>query len=209
MNNTMIVSEALAHLPTIDYRELKDLQGNLKDLTEDNYLRLKTNLLGADGIPSNGFFIPFYVWFEPKTKTPYIVDGHQRQRVLTAENVTPYELPYIEIKAKNKKQAKEKLLLISSQYGKTTREGFEEFAHDLDVDFIKGITTFGGFTLPPMEFGEIQNTEIDYNKLDDIADDTPEEFLSGFFELKVLCESEDEKQELRDKLIADGYKVKM
>lgn len=168
MNNTLIISEGLKGLPTIDYRTLKELQGNFKELSEDNYLRLKTNLLGADGIPANGFIIPFFVWFEPKTNTPYIVDGHQRYRVLLAENATPYNLPYIEIKAKNKKQAKEKVLLISSQYGKVTREGFDEFTCDIDVDFIKGITTFTGFTLPPMDSFELENlnnnANIDTNK---------------------------------------------
>jgi len=94
-------------LKTIDYRWLKPLQGNLKDLHEKNYTKLKNVLL------KRGFTIPFYVWFDKDDA--YSVDGHQRLRVMGTEDMShngSYEMPYIEIKAKDRKDAKAQLLEI-------------------------------------------------------------------------------------------------
>lgn len=43
-------------LPTVDYRTVKPLQGNLKDLTQENYLKLKRVL------ERDGFEVPLFVW---------------------------------------------------------------------------------------------------------------------------------------------------
>jgi len=91
------------------------------------------------------------VWIEPKSKKPYILDGHQRINVIKSLNGTPYELPYIEIAAKNKNEAKKKLALVNSQYGKITRDGWDSFMHDVDKDWVRGMTTLEAFTLPPLE----------------------------------------------------------
>jgi hypothetical protein len=40
------------------------------------------------------------------------------------------------ISAENEQDAKRKLLVISSQYGKVTQEGFDEFTFDLDDEWI-------------------------------------------------------------------------
>jgi len=122
------------NLPTIDYREVEEFQGNLKDLTKDNYARLKKS------IEENGFFIPMFLWkYKGKFK---VLDAHQRLRVLKKEEATPYKIPYIEIEAKNEQEAKKKLLLISSQYGTITQEGLDEFAFDLDTDWMADTINF-------------------------------------------------------------------
>ena len=160
MENTLKISPALSGLPTIDYRTLNDFQGDFKTLSEVEYTKLKLNLFGDGVIPQNEFFVPLMVWIEPKSKKPYILDGHQRINVIKSLNGMPYELPYIEIAAKNKNEAKKKLALVNSQYGKITRDGWDSFMHDVDTDWVRGMTTLEAFTLPPLEgFGKDFETE--------------------------------------------------
>lgn len=126
------------NLPTIDYRKLKPLQGNLKDLTKDNYAKLKKSL------DTDGFIVPFFVW--RNDGVAYLLDGHQRHRVLSSEQYEPHELPYVEIEAEDKKDAKKKLLRISSQYGTTTQEGYDEFTADLPQPELEETVTFDAIT---------------------------------------------------------------
>ena len=132
---TIIEISNPSNLPLIDYRTVKPLQGDLKDLTEANYTKLKNVLI------KRGFKVPLFLWFEPKADpgeednvvsgTHWLMDGHQRQRVMIKENIQPYEVPYILIEAATELEAKAQLLEISSQYGSITQEGLDKFAADL------------------------------------------------------------------------------
>ncbi len=164
------------NLPTIDYREVEEFQGNLKDLTKDNYAKLKKS------IEENGFFIPMFLW---KHKGKFkVLDAHQRLRVLKKENAQPYEIPYIEIEAKDEQEAKKKLLLISSQYGTITREGLDEFAFDLDDDWMTDTLNFDNI----FDFDKITEIEEDdYNEPSKIETDIK---LGDLFQLgdhRLLC----------------------
>ena len=53
---------------------LKPIQGNLKDLTDENFERLKAEIL------DEGFIAPFFIWVKDGEK--WLLDGHQRQRAL-------------------------------------------------------------------------------------------------------------------------------
>lgn len=138
------ISPALANLPTINSNTLADLQGNLKDLSEKNYKRLRKSL------DEHGFIIPLFVWFDPATGTPYTLDGNQRLRFMRKEYPAGIDLPYVLVEAPDKVTAKKIILLISSQYGETTKEGFDEFMADIYSqagqqeadDFIRNLTTF-------------------------------------------------------------------
>lgn len=125
-----------SNLPLIDYRDIKPLQGELKILTPENYEKLKTSLT------EKGFFVPFYIWQPEATDLSYALDGHQRLSVLNGENVTPYKLPYVLIDAADIVEAKEKLLLITSQYGTITAEGLQEFTKDVPMEFLSQAVTF-------------------------------------------------------------------
>lgn len=162
-NKTLKISSTLSKLPTIDYRTLNAFQGDLKELKEVEYRKLKLNLFGDGVIPQNEFFVPIMVWIEPKTKKPYILDGHQRINVIKSCNGEPYELPYFEIEAKNKVEAKKKLALVNSQYGRITRDGWDGFMHDVDTDWLRGMTTLEAFTLPPIvnEFANLSSAQLD------------------------------------------------
>lgn len=115
------------HLPTIDYRAVEPLQGNLKDLTQYNYNKLKTVL------EKRGFTVPLFIWRYKDSS--YLMDGHQRHRVMLTEHMSDngsHKVPYILIDGKNRKEAKAQLLEISSQFGTITQEGFDEFTDELD-----------------------------------------------------------------------------
>ena len=44
------------NLPTIDYKELTNLQNDLKTITKENLTKL------VESIKKNGFFVPKFVW---------------------------------------------------------------------------------------------------------------------------------------------------
>lgn len=118
-------------LVNIDYRKLKPLQGNLKLLTEDNYKKLKKSFT------EKGLFVPMFVW--QRGKEFLLLDGHGRERLFEKEKPTfvvngkeTTEVPCVVVHAKDLKDAKEKLLLITSQFQTMTQEGLDEFSFDLD-----------------------------------------------------------------------------
>lgn len=138
-----------SELPTIDYRKVKPLQGNLKDLTKENFEKLEKVLV------KRGFDIPVFMW------NGFILDGHQRVRVAQEINLKPYEVPYIEIEAENELEAKKRVLEISSQYGTITQEGYDEFTADL----------------PEAELVETVNFDaLSWSTEEEVEEDEPPEF---------------------------------
>ena len=114
---------------TIPIDELEEFQGNLKELSKENFEKLKQNIL------ENGFSFPISIWLGPKKKKK-IIDGHQRLRVLLDMKTEGYEIPGIPvdfIEAKNEQEAKRKVLAAASQFGKVTDEGFYEFLELADI----------------------------------------------------------------------------
>lgn len=140
-------------LPTIKLGELTNTQGELKDLTEDNYVKLK------DSILKHGFVFPFAVWTD-KDGVKFILDGHQRVRVLENEGWN-YDYPYIEIPAKSLVEAAEILLKISSQYGTITAEGVNDYfsTYELEETVMEEIT-FDKFSFPAEEEKESKKTQL-------------------------------------------------
>lgn len=106
----------------LDLSALTPLQGSLKELTDANFEKLKQSIL------KHGITFPFFVWQSDGEN--YILDGTQRDRVLKRMADEGYKVPPLPcalIEAKNRKDAAEKILLISSQYGRVTDEGLYEF----------------------------------------------------------------------------------
>src|SRR6188474_842360 len=90
----------------LDLSELVPLQGDLKELTDANFEKLKRSIL------KHGINFPFFIWQSDGTN--YILDGTQRDRVLNAMTDEGYEVPPLPcaiIEAKNRKEAAEKILL--------------------------------------------------------------------------------------------------
>jgi hypothetical protein len=123
-----------SNLPTIDYHKLSILQGDLKTLSETNKAKLCKSIL------VHGFFIPAFVW--KSGEEMFILDATQRYHALQELEKKGYtipNIPYIEIEAKDKKDAARKLLQITSRYGEVNPETgfFKDF--DIDLDYINEI----------------------------------------------------------------------
>ena len=114
----------------INLAELTPLQGGLKELSDTSLEKLKQSIL------KHGITFPFFIW--QRDGQNYILDGTQRDRVLKKMADDGYEIPPLPcalIEAKNRKEAAEKILLISSQYGRVTDDGLYEFLSTNDLDF--------------------------------------------------------------------------
>jgi len=123
MNKIIVACEGQS---TLDIRDMVPIQKDLKELTKENYEKLKKQIV------DKGFSAPFFIWDNK------ILDGTQRHRVLTKmreEGWTIPKLPIVKVHAKNEKEAKSKLLSFASQYGKMTSDGLYEFMNDSGLDF--------------------------------------------------------------------------
>jgi len=81
------ITNKVKELIYLDLAELHPFQGSLKDLSKENYNKLRKQILG-------GFKAPLFVWLDPSTNKYMLEDGHQRYRVLTElKNVEKYEIP--------------------------------------------------------------------------------------------------------------------
>lgn len=164
------------NLPTAPIADLLPSQGNLKDLSDRNYKKLKNN------IESRGFLIPVYTWVDPKDGLRYLLDGHQRQRVLTTEGWNE-PIPYLTITAETKQEAMAILLEVTSQYGTITQEGLDEFiaSYELNEADVYGATNYDAL--------------VGYEKDDEeVVDDNP---YTGKIEVPIY-EIKGEKPNVKD-----------
>jgi len=110
---------------------LTDFQGNLKTLSDKNFAKLKKQII------KHGFSFPFFVWRDGETN--FILDGHQRLKVLSRMRADgeplPEKFPVVFIEAKDRKEAKEKLLAENSQFGQFSDLGLVEFMDEAELDF--------------------------------------------------------------------------
>ena len=116
----------------LDLANLTPLQGDLKELSQSSFHKLKQSIL------RHGITFPFFIWQNDSKN--YILDGTQRDRVLLKLVAAGYQcppLPCALIDARDKRQAAEKILLISSQYGRITEESLDEFLAENDLSFLE------------------------------------------------------------------------
>lgn len=116
----------------IELDDLLALQGELKTLTDENAAKLTRELT------ETGFAFPFQLWRDPAATDGkrYIIDGHQRLIVLSrlrADGWAIPALPYNWVDAATKQEAMQRILQISSQYGRMTEETLREFLGDAGV----------------------------------------------------------------------------
>lgn len=102
--------------------ELKDFQGEIKKLTPENYQKLKNTIL------NNGFSAPVFIWIHNNQN--YVLDGHQRIKILIDLKKEGYTIPQVPVDyiyAKDKREAKKKLLSLASTYGMGDKNAIEAF----------------------------------------------------------------------------------
>jgi DNA modification methylase len=145
------------NLPLVDYRKVKPLQGNLKELSKENHDKLLKVLT------KRGFTAPLFVW--QKGDDLYLMDGHQRQKVMIDEDLQPYEVPYLLIEAENIRDAKAQLLEITSQYGTITQQGLDAYLEQAELPQaeVVGMVNFDAlsFAEPDPEVEEDEPSEVD------------------------------------------------
>jgi site-specific DNA-methyltransferase (adenine-specific) len=116
----------------LNLAEMTELQGTLKERTDIDYDKIKLSII------KYGFSFPMFIWRDKKDKKNYLCDGHGRFATLCKMQKDGYEipdLPVVYIECKDKKEAKQKLLRLNSQYGKMSKESVLEFASGLDLNF--------------------------------------------------------------------------
>ncbi len=146
------IANELADLEHVPVNELAPFQGELKELSTREYKKLKKSLT------ENGIIVPFFVW--PHDGALWLLDGHQRHRVFNNE-AWNIDVPVIRIHADNEQDAKQKVLVISSQYGKITQEGYDEFTFDMDDNWLQETVMFDAL---PFVFGDTSPPEEEESK---------------------------------------------
>jgi len=186
-------------LPLLSIKELIPTQGDLKDLTEANYDKLKKSF------EKHGFIFPISIWQDGDKN--YLIDGHQRQRVITKE-YGDVEVPVIKIPAKDIKEAAEILLKVTSQYGTITQEGLDTYiaTYELPEAEIYEATHYDAISYLQQEEPEVEEDEAPEVK----ESEPPKSKLGEIYQLgrhRVMCGDSTDKASV--KLLMDGQKADM
>lgn len=169
---------------TVDIDDLHDLQGKLKDLSKENYLKLKKSML------QYGFSFPIFMWIDTDGKK-WIIDAHQRTRTLKTMRQEGYTIPPLPadiIQAESRVEAKKKLLLLNSGYGTMTQEGFNEFIYEPEFEI----------SIPDIEPLLALPADISLHDMEDKAKETK-------YRIIIECASEEEQIATNNKLAGMGY----
>lgn len=142
-----------------------DFQGNLKNLSKENYERLKAQIL------KSGFAEPFSAWRD-QIGNLQLLNGHQRSRTLKTMREEGYKIPeqfpVNIIDAPDLKSAKELVLSLTSQFGEMTLEGLDEFTVDIP-DFNPDDFRFPELNLEQFRHDFEPGTLEDQGKLDELV----------------------------------------
>jgi hypothetical protein len=175
-------------------KDLKPLQNDYKKLSLSGFNKLKKS------IDEHGFSFSSKVWID--NGIIWIIGGHQRQKVLlksyktctvvdyivtedrlvetSRTNYNEVMIPCEQVRAKNRKEAIELLLLDDSRFGDTNKDA--EFFKDHDVSDID----FSAMSIDGIDI-DLSEIEVDYDD-----DEYEEDDYSGGFS-ESLSEEEIEK----------------
>lgn len=190
----------------LDIENIHPFQGDLKKLSKVNEDRLKKKILEL------GFSEPMSVW-EHEGKN-YILNGHQRLSVLRAMRKSGYtvpEIPVAMVEAKDIKEAKKKVLSLTSQFGEITEEGLFNFMNDSEIDF----KDLDGFRLPEInlekfadEFGLTEPKDGNGSGVGESEDNSPPDIDEQFI-LTIDCRDEGTLERMYERMKEEGFEVKM
>lgn len=180
------------NLPTLSITSLIPSQGELKDLSKENYNKLKASF------EKHGFIFPVSVWQDKDGKN-YLIDGHQRKRVIESE-YGDADVPTIKIPAKNINEAAEILLKVTSQYGTITQEGLDSFIakYELPEAEIYEATHYDAISYLQQDKDEVEEDEAP-----EVSDEPPVSELGKIYQLgrhRVMCGDSTDSEQLNELL---------
>lgn len=123
---------------SVDFRSLTPFQGSLKSLSDQNYVRLRDELL------RDGFCEPITVW---KTDGKLIIlNGHQRlstiTRMVTDEDYHCPLLPISIVYCRDQNQANELVLALTAQFGEMSNESLADFLRERNLPVRETVERF-------------------------------------------------------------------
>jgi hypothetical protein len=179
--------KSAAKVPLAD---LVPFQSDLKHIDKMELLKLKRSIVRF------GFSSPMAVW---KSGDKYhLLDGHQRVKALKELAVEGFEIPDIPItiiEAENRQEAKEKVMLLISVFGKVDKNGLNHFIKDagIKMDFINDI-----INIPELKLLKV-NVETLAAKKTAVADSFVTEY-EGMARIIVTYKGDRERKDLEKRL---------
>jgi len=185
--------------------DLKNFQGNLKELGRESFEKLRRQILSK-----KGFSFPVFVWGDNN-----LLDGHQRlfvvRHLVEEKGYSVGPLPVVEIEAVDKKEAAEKLLDLNSHYGKIIDQGLSDFINDNDLDFD---TLVNDLDLPDFDIEAFVN-EFESSKKKGLGEEEfgggssgEREEINEIYAVYVQCKDEIEQIELLSRFEEEGLKCR-
>lgn len=187
---------------------LNRLQGDLKVLSDENYKKLKNEIL------TEGFCFAIHVWENKDDAKIYILDGTQRLETLTRMKEEGYSIPQIPvvfIEADNINDAKKILLGGASQYGEFNQKGAEDFIstiEGIDVEYLNNNISLNNIDYENISFEKKEEiTQVTFDaktneKIKEIKD--KDQFL-----ILITCENENHQKIIFNKLESEGIKCNL
>lgn len=104
-------------------------QGELKTLSDNSFKRLRQSIL------NRGFSFPIFLWNDGGNS--YLIDGHQRaltlKKMRDEEGYEIPKLPVVYIDAGSRREAADKVLAATSNYGEITPDGLYQFMNNFEI----------------------------------------------------------------------------
>ena len=194
--NEKEVRDEIDALQYVELEKLNPFQGSLKEIKPEALEALIQNILEF------GFSSPCLVW---KNDGKYhILDAHMRKLALETLKErgikVPDKIPCVLIKAKDEKEAKKKILSLSSNYGHHTKRGLQDFFIDNEIKPEDVKLNFLEF-----DTNDVLLTDEDDPTSEDESGDEEEEALTIICKCKTL----EERVELFERLISEGFDVRV
>lgn len=130
---------------TVNIDELNELH-HFKTMTDDHYAHARNS------ITELGFSFPFFVWIDANG-TKWAVDGNSRLKVLKRMRDEGYVIPDLPadiINAKDKTEAKKKLIAAESRYADPSEGEFAAFLSEDNIE-IEDVEAF--MDIPDIDSG--------------------------------------------------------
>lgn len=200
-DNPIVINCKSADLLSLD--KIVEFQGKLKKLTEANRNKL------INSICLEGFIAPLFLWDDDGEYK--VLDGHQRVKTLIWMRQKGWDIPLLPvdyIKAENEKDARGKLLKITSQYGEFDLDELGFWLDDLDDDIAESIRLVNDEMDLAINAGMGETVTIGDDEIPEVIE--PITKLGDLWEIgnhRLLCGDSTESDIV--KILMDGKKADM